>query len=178
MIDWLPNGLVRHSLPRPSGLLRDAEVVADIGCGVRPVTWGTPKARICVDPHEGYLKVVQQSGFPCTCVRATAREFLEGVKPGSIDVIYLLDVIEHMDKPEGREVLRLAMMAQPRQIVVFTPHGYLEQEERDPWELGGDRWQKHRSGWLPEEFPGWATSTYGRGFYAMWTNGNERVLAV
>ncbi len=46
---------------------------------------------------------------------------------------------------------------------MFTPLGFTEQDapenEKDPWGHGGGfEWQRHRSGWTPEDFPaeqGW-----------------------
>jgi len=43
--------------------------------------------------------------------------------------------------------------------VLFTPLGYMPQEvhagESDGWNLGGGERQEHKSGWYPEDFPGW-----------------------
>lgn len=173
MIDWLPNGLVRHSLPAPRGLMIDGvEKVLDIGCGVRPMGWFVPSRHICVDIHMPYIQRVRaaRAGHKAYC--CTAKDFLAAMDPGSVDAIYLLDVIEHMDKAVGEEVVDLALAAGPKQIVIFTPSGFLEQPAEDVWKLGGGKWQEHVSAWLPEEFPApdWECSRYGRGFYAVWTS--------
>ncbi len=84
-------------------------------------------------------------------------------------MIYLLDAIEHMTRPAGELVLKLAKALGPKQIVVFTPKGFLPQEG-DAWGLGGEEWQRHRSGWKPEDFPGWYIEEYmGMQFFAVWT---------
>lgn len=175
LIEWMPDGLVYHSLPRPKGLI-ECDVVLDIGCGVRPMSWYTPKHHVCVEPHQKYLDRVAAVGRYQT-VKATALQALINVRPGTVDAIYMLDVIEHMDKQTGQQVIQLALMAQPKQVVVFTPNGFLEQDGPDPWGLDGEYWQKHRSGWVPEDFEGWTTHSFGRGFYAVWTNGIGRLLA-
>jgi hypothetical protein len=175
VIDWLPNGLILHNLEPPRGLI-ECDTVLDIGCGLRPMNWYTPRHHICVEPHQPYLdRIAAVGGYEC--VLATASEALSHVKPGKVDAIYLLDVIEHMTREDGHNVIRLTLMAQPKQIVIFTPVGYMKQDGADPWGLDGDKWQRHRSGWTPEDFDtSWATSFYGRGFFAVWTNGEPKLL--
>lgn len=176
VIEWMPDGLVYHNLPAPDGLL-EVDTVLDIGCGLRPMNWYTPKHHVCVEPHQKYIERVAAVGRYET-VRATAQQALLNVRPGTVDAIYMLDVIEHMDKTTGEQVIQLALMAQPKQIVIFTPVGFLKQDGPDPWGLDGETWQQHRSGWEPEEFAGqgWKTALFGRGFYAVWTNGIGRLL--
>lgn len=177
MIDWLPNGLVQHSLAPPNALRQDIETLADIGCGLRPVDWLTTKRHVCVDAFAPYVKRLSEAGREA--IVSTAEQFLAAVTPGVYDAIYLLDVIEHMEKPVGKRVIELAVMAQPKQVVIYTPLGYVEQV-KDAWELGGEHWQRHRSGWTPADFPGFFSTEYrGDAFFAIWTNdNNQRVLAV
>jgi hypothetical protein len=160
---WLKNGLAKHDLPRPPGLI-ECDSVADIGAGVRPMQWYQPKLHICVEPHETYYYKLLNAGYKATLV--TAEFYLSHTEP--IEAIYMLDVIEHMYKDDGWRCVALAMEKAIKQIVIYTPKGFMHQDE-DGWDMGGDHWQKHRSGWLPGEFPGWQTSFYGRGFFAIWT---------
>jgi hypothetical protein len=177
-IRWRQNGLAAHELPRPKGLI-EVDVVLDLGCGIRPIDWYEPERHICVDAHRPYLERLAASGEKYECMQANALDALRSLKPGSIGAIYCLDMIEHLTREDGQELVRLMLMAQPRQIVIFTPDGFLEQDGPDPWGLGGDTWQKHRSGWTPGDFPepAWRIGFYGRGFTAMWTNGSDQLLA-
>ncbi len=174
-IRWLPNGLAAHELPRPKGLI-EVDVVLDLGCGIRPIDWYKPAQHVCVDAHKPYLdRVAAVGGYHC--VHSEAREALRRVKPGSVGAIYCLDVIEHLTREDGAEMLQLMHMAQPKQIVIFTPNGYLEQNGPDPMGMGGDYWQQHRSGWTPGDFQEWHVEYYGRGFTAVWTSGSATILA-
>jgi len=163
---WRPDGLVVHDLPRPEPLI-ECETVLDIGAGVRPMQWYKPARHICVEPHGEYADRLAAAGYEV--VRQTALEALQEPREGH--AVYLLDVIEHMDKDEALEVIALAQRG-AAQVVIFTPYGFMEQGD-DLWGLSGEYWQTHRSGWLPEEFPGWWTQRYGwppfEGFYAIWT---------
>lgn len=174
-IRWLPNGLAAHELPRPKGLI-ECDIVLDVGCGIRPIDWYVPKKHICIDAHEPYLQRVAASGGPYLCLQANALDAIAKIKPGTVGAIYCLDMIEHLTWEDGRKLVDMMLLAQPRQIVIFTPMGFLEQDGPDPWGLGGDEWQIHRSGWTPANFPDWQIEYYGRGFVATWTNGLNHVL--
>jgi len=163
--EWQSNGLIRHNLPRPDGLL-EAEHLLDIGAGIRPMNWYRPVTHLCVEPYKPYCKILKKAGFKVN--KSPALEFLKNCNY-KVDAIYLLDVIEHMEKHKGYEVIKLAKKIARDQIVVFTPFGFMEQEG-DAWGLGGDYWQTHRSGWLPQDFKGWQTRRYAKGFFAIWTN--------
>jgi hypothetical protein len=71
-----------------------------------------------------------------------------------------------MDRDEANEVLVAAYEAAPR-IIVYTPNGFLEQTE-DCWGLGQHDWQKHRSGWTPDDFAGWKIIEGPEGFAAIY----------
>lgn len=165
--------LLRWSLARPPGMYRGVNVV-DIGAGLRPMEWYRPLRHVCVEPFEPYCKELRKRGYEVW--QQTAIQYLSGhTFDFDCDVIFLLDVIEHMDKETARRVLRLAMARARRQVVVFTPLGFLQQTH-DAWGLGGEYWQTHRSGWVPREFPGWRThqikvqrgTAWGYAFFALW----------
>lgn len=160
---WLSNGLIEHNLPRPQGLI-ECDTVLDIGAGVRPMQWYAPKRHLCAEPYAPYAQRLEAAGYEV--LRKTAIEALKAKREGH--AVYLLDVIEHMEKDAALEVVELAKRG-ARQVVVFTPVGFMAQDH-DVWGFGGDHWQTHRSGWTPGEFPDWQTHLYGRGFYAIWTS--------
>lgn len=155
-------------LPRPEGLI-EVHTVLDIGAGIRPVGWYKPKLHICVEPFEPYAQALRGAGYSVWGMTAIeALDLAFGGPP--IDAIYMLDVIEHMTRGAGERALGMARALKPRQIVVSTPVGFLAQHG-DAWGMGGEHWQEHRSGWTPDDFPGWAISYYdnghGRGFTAV-----------
>lgn len=131
------------------------------------MSWYTPQTYECVEPHIAYGKKLIECGY--TTYIAEAEPHLRNMVRGAhkVEAIYMLDMIEHVEKDAGRRVVDLAMQVATKQVVIYTPKGFLPQEG-DGFNMGGDYWQKHRSGWLPEEFPGWKTELYGRGFFAIW----------
>lgn len=162
----LENGLVASGLPAPQNLIH-GERILDIGAGLRPMPWYKPAAHVCAEPHGPYADRLTAAGYDTW--RVTASQALRLAGQCEFDVIYLLDVIEHMTREDGEKVLKLAQAREPKQIVVFTPIGFLPQEG-DAWGLGGEEWQRHRSGWTQADFPGWYTETWGhQQFFAIWT---------
>jgi predicted SAM-dependent methyltransferase len=158
-------------LPRPVGLI-EVNWVLDIGPGLRPMGWYKPLSHVCVEPHGPYADKLSEAGYD-VC-RLDALTALGGFEPGEFDAIYMLDVIEHLERQAGEEVLGRIHELRPKQIVISTPDGFLAQEG-DAWGLGGEYWQRHRSGWTPDDFPGWKISRYDNGavdggFTAVWTN--------
>lgn len=152
--------------PRPEGLI-EVDTVLDIGVGIRPMGWYKPGRHICVEPHPPYAEKLKAAGYEVWCeTAASAVTTMLSWTPGSIGAIYLLDVIEHMERADGTALLKVLPWLGAKQIVVFTPNGFLPQEH-DAWNLGGERWQKHRSGWMPADFPGWRISFYEKNFTAV-----------
>ena len=160
---WLNNGLIKSRMPRPP-MLVEVDTVYDIGAGMRPIQWYQPKRHLCIEPCAQYVQKLQAAGFET--VLQTGLEFLQDAD--AAESIYMLDVIEHMEKDDAAEVVRLAREKATKQIIIFTPFGFMEQVD-DGWGLGEDDWQTHRSGWLPDEFPDYVTWRHGLGFFAVLT---------
>ena len=77
-----------------------------------------------------------------------------------MDSVFLIDVVEHLEKNEGKVLLKEVDRVARKQIVIFTPLGFMPQhielDKRDRWGLHGGDFQEHKSGWLPNEFsPEW-----------------------
>lgn len=78
----------------------------------------------------------------------------------SFDAVVLLDVIEHLTKTEGLELLERMERWARKKIIVFTPNGFLHQDEFDENPL-----MAHKSGWDEKEFKRLGFRVHGvRGF--------------
>ncbi len=167
-IPRLADGTVEHTLKPPAALLHGhALLIIDVGAGIRPARWWFADAGVLhVEPCEAYASVLRRAGF--AVIQRDALDYFSGHDTfRAPDVVLMLDVIEHMPRDEGEAVIALAT-ARARQVVVFTPKGFKPQEG-DAWELGGEEWQRHRSGWTPDDFPGWTIEDRGDAFFAIWT---------
>jgi hypothetical protein len=147
--------------------IRKSYSILDIGPGIRPQPFFRAEKHICVEPHYEYGKVLEGKGY--IVWTSTAVEGLLDID--RVDTIFMLDVIEHMEKKTGENVLELAKKKSD-QIVVFTPMGFKEQSykegEKDAWGMNGARWQTHKSGWTPEDFKGWDITKDDGCFFAIW----------
>ncbi len=159
------NWLSRETLfPAVSQILDKVDTLLDIGCGIKPQNLVVPKVHICCEPYSEYVENLQQNVNALTdrsflILQATWAEAVRVFPPKSVDTIYLADVIEHLDKEEGAQLLRETEKIARRQIAIFTPYGFMPQchpDGVDAWGMNGGDWQEHKSGWLPEDFgPGW-----------------------
>lgn len=82
----------------------------------------------------------------------TMPEVLSEVK--TFDMILILDVIEHFEKEEGKEVVRILQSKLNRKgiLLISTPDIFCEQGA-----VGGNELEIHRSLWKIEDLPGFET---------------------
>lgn len=119
--------------------IQRADKVLDIGCG-RKSRLPDGCTAIGLDVFLPYLqsKKREKPGSNLVLADAIRMPFRSGTV---FDVILLIDVIEHLEKPEAREMIQHCKSIS-RKIVVFTPNGELEQRAYD-----GNPAQAHRSAW-------------------------------
>ena len=143
-----------------AGKVEDVDVVLDLGPGICPQFFVNPYVHICVDAHLPYLEHLKKElgGDPKYVLINAPWDQVIGMLPDkSVDTVFALDFIEHLEKEDGLRMLREAERVARRQVVVYTPHGYFPQSYDDPekldrWGMDGGYWQTHRSGWELEDF--------------------------
>lgn len=139
--------------------IKHTDIALDIGCGIVPMNYFRPALHIVIEPHKEYVDILLHRHVHDKSVfilNGTAQDLLPHFTPNSIDSVFLLDVIEHLEKQDGFELLRHVERIAREQIVIFTPLGFMpqhaDQNETDGWGLHGTAFQEHLSGWLPEDF--------------------------
>ncbi len=136
----------------------------DVGPGIRPFDNFEARVHLCIEPHGEYVTVLSDRGYPV--IQAEALITLPFLR--NFETVLFIDVLEHMSKADGILCLSFAKVIATKQIVVFTPLGFMKQEqiadEPDAWGYNGWAWQTHRSGWTPDEFQGWDISV-GRNYH-------------
>ncbi len=144
--------------------MQTVEVVLDIGCGIKPQNYIRPLTHICCEPYAEYVNHLQQE---IAVLENRDRSYIllnmgwgEAVRyfpPQSVDTVFLVDVIEHLKKEDGKKLLAATEDIARQQIIIFTPLGFMPQHHddgKDAWGLSGAQWQEHKSGWTPEDFSG------------------------
>lgn len=141
-------------------LIIPTDRVLDLGCGIKPMSFFTPKTHVLVEPFWEYLELLMYNygSLPqMVVINSDAGNFTKTLPDASFDSVFLLDVIEHLPKDQGLALIQDINRIARKQSVVFTPLGFEEQdcesEEVDGWGLSGTSMQHHRSGWLPDDFP-------------------------
>jgi len=139
---------------------KNVNVVLDIGCGIMPQNYVRPIVHICCEPFDQYVEHLKEKtknnyDREYVIIRASWKEAVKIFPEKSIDTIFLVDVIEHLEKKEAKILLRKTEKIARKQIIIFTPLGFIPQSHpsgKDAWGLNGGAWQEHKSGWLPEDF--------------------------
>jgi hypothetical protein len=142
--------------------IKTVPIVVDIGCGTRPQPYIIPYLHVCIDPYKPYLDKIEETKDriwvkKCGDWKYAIDMMQKGMRANSV---FLLDIIEHVNKEESLKLLKETELWVNDQIIVFTPLGYFEQKEtddgKDAWGMNGTEYQRHRSGWYPEDFgDGW-----------------------
>jgi len=138
--------------------MRATHTLLDIGPGIRPQTLIGCKVHLMAEPCDEYRDILAAKHpryVPFSADWDAATKLLTG---GVVDTVVLLDVIEHLERDEGRRLLDKTIELARSQVVIFTPLGFMPQEsdtDKDAWGLSGVDWQVHRSGWTPDDFDGW-----------------------
>ena len=158
------NWVSRDSFMRTAiNMIEATDIALDIGTGIVPHGYINTFIYICCEPFDEYVEVLKKKTKKAedrifVILNMDWEQALNKFKPDSVDSVFLIDVIEHMDKETGKRLLKRTELIARKQIVIFTPLGYVEQEllegGKDAWGLNGASFQEHKSGWLPEDFDG------------------------
>lgn len=146
-----------------AGLPRTKRIV-DVGCGIRPCPAFQCDEHICIEPHSEYVAHLSEwkpADRAVTIIEAEAEAV--AALPRKDTTVFLLDVIEHMEKDRGERLRDL--LKEFEHAVIFTPLGWYEQDDTNPdgWGLNGGYWQKHRSAWEAADFAtGWDVKVWER----------------
>lgn len=131
----------------------------EIGPGIRPIILQfPPNLRVLVEPSSDYCNVLNRILGPrenVVVVNQDAIGFLKSLPDSSFDAIVLTDVIEHLEKKDGLELIKEVERVSSSTVAIFTPLGYMPQHfssAEDTWGFNEAELQTHRSGWLPEDF--------------------------
>jgi hypothetical protein len=137
--------------------LEGCESVLDIGCGVS-MTMRNIGVTACVG-FEGYGPSVERARELRThdqIVQGNVRELQRFFKPKQFDACVAIDVIEHLDKEGGLQLMRDMERIARKRVVFFTPSGFLPQGHT----VAGD-YQTHVSGWEAKEMAGYGYEAVG-----------------
>lgn len=148
-------GLVRRTFPQLGFAAYVAEMqkqlagcrtCLDIGCGpASPVRFLEFESTTGVDGHEPTLDLARANRTHTEYLLCDVKTIGTRFSDKQFDCCIALDVIEHLAKQDGLNLLRAMEKIATKKILLFTPNGFLPQQSHD-----GDL-QAHLSGWEAEE---------------------------
>jgi Methyltransferase domain len=127
--------------------LADCDRVLDVGCG------SSLTMRHLGVPHpvgiEGYQPTFEEAKRRNThdeLVLGNVTDLARYFQPRQFDGCVAVDVIEHLTKADGLQLMKNMESLARKKVVLFTPSGFLPQAHTDQGDL-----QEHLSGWEPDE---------------------------
>ena len=132
-------------------LCLETKAILDIGCGTGEVAEAIKirnagQYMIGADISTKRLAIAKKNRVLDDFVLCDIR-FLP-FRNNSVDSVLCLEVIEHLEKSEGTEVLKDLEKVGRKQVIVTTPVGYA----KEPSTISDLEFLKHLSGWTPLEF--------------------------
>ncbi len=86
---------------------------------------------ICCEPYVEYAQKILQKN-PKTkefvVLNVGWQQAMDIFPDNSVDTVITMDVIEHLEKSEGLALLKRTVEKARRQVVIFTPLGFMPQE--------------------------------------------------
>ncbi len=151
--DWKENSIQNIFTRANLWPWKEGEIVSvlDVACGLSLKSKYIPaQIRVGVDIYDEYFKHIE-SDVPYVTVKYDVPKLNEIFMPKSFDLVIGCDIIEHLEKDEGFELLRQCEEIARKAVISENPRGHIPQDI-DILGYGGDHWQTHRSAWEPEEF--------------------------
>lgn len=126
--------------------LSDCATCLDVGCGVAsPTRFLNFRYRVGVDGHEPTLERARGYRTHDEYRLCNVQDIGGMFSPRQFECVVALDLIEHLTKEKGIQLLLDMERIASRKILIFTPNGFLPQHGAD------DDLQTHLSGWDAEE---------------------------
>lgn len=139
-------------LPLLCRLLRFSDSVLDIGSGPgHLLEYYECRLIIALEIHRPYLEHRVNHSPHIIPLNADARTINRLFVKKSISTVTMIDSLEHFTKKDGMELLQQAEQIAKHRIIIFTPRGYFPQVGIDHYQLNGERYQSHHSGWDEQE---------------------------
>lgn len=127
--------------------LAGCESVLDIGCGVsRLIRQVGLKRSLGIEGHFPTIEAAKKLNTHDLLVLGDIRRLNHFLKPRRFDACMAIDVIEHLSKDDGFNLLYAMENLARKKVIVFTPCGFLSQGH-----LVNEDLQNHLSGWEPGE---------------------------
>jgi len=130
-------------------VIESCQTLLDLGCGTKsPVEKFSNELcySVGIDTFEPSLLKNKKSKIYTEYKKMNVLEIGCEYKENSFDCVLASELIEHLTKEDGLRLIAMMEKIAKKKVIIFTPNGYLPQDEYD-----GNEFQIHRSGWYPSE---------------------------
>jgi 2-polyprenyl-3-methyl-5-hydroxy-6-metoxy-1,4-benzoquinol methylase len=143
-----------------NSLLSESKTVLDVGCGhgkfMKQLNSEKQFEATGVEIFDEYITQAKNTDAYIDVVKQDIRKL--DFPNMSFDAVMLSQVIEHLTKEEGLEIMRRAEKIAEKVVIIATPNGSFDQGEYD-----GNKFQEHHSSWLTQDFQKLGYTVYGQG---------------
>lgn len=128
--------------------LKECESILDVGCGANSQIqfFKIKRYAIGIDIDRKSLEKARDKKTHDKYIHGNILEIDKMFSPKSFDAVIALDVIEHLEKEQGFQLIKKIERIARKRTIIFTPNGFLAQEAYD-----NNKHQEHLSGWEIEE---------------------------
>jgi len=157
--------VLKKSIGKPKTIL-------DLGCGDGTLMQFLSQGENWqITGIEIYKKAIETALKRNTYQKLIRGDLLKTIKDktqvSKYDVVFFSQVIEHVTRKDGEEILKEIEKLAKNRIIVGTPRGFMEQ----PHEFLDDNpHQVHKSGWSIRDFTSRGYKVYGVGFWPIWSH--------
>jgi hypothetical protein len=129
--------------------MRDCKTVLDLGCGQSSTLQYVPNIEFStgVEVWQPYIDESKGHKIHSEYINMDVTKFTSPDK--SYDAVMCVDVLEHIEKKKSVEFLKRMQKWAKKKVIIYVPNGFMPQG--DPYE-DGNEYQKHLSGWSPQDF--------------------------
>jgi SAM-dependent methyltransferase len=158
---------IRLSIPYTAwwALDRRGESILDVGCGkgwfMSSINKHGHFFSVGADIFQPYIKECKRQGIHDGHVLCDVR--MLPFQRKSFDIVLCLEVLEHLEKEEGKTLLNQLEEIGRRQVIISTPGGVCRQQAYD-----GNPYQEHKSSWSAAELRYLGYQVRGFGFQGMY----------
>lgn len=171
MIDYLKLNLPFSYIWLLRTSIGNAKTILDLGCGDGSLMGLLSKGRGWqITGIDIYQKAIATARKRKIYSKVIQGDLLKTIKKFNLkskyDVVFFSQVIEHITRAEGEQILNEIEKLAKKRIIIITPRGFMEQPDEF---LDGNPYQVHKSGWTIEDFTKWGYKVYGVGFWPIWS---------
>ena len=126
----------------------NCKTLLDVGCGEDSPVKSFSNNLYCVgvDAFKPSIEKSKKKNIHNQYYQMDVLDIGKNFQKDSFDCVLASDLIEHLTKKDGLNLLEMMEKIAKKKVIIFTPNGFLSQGE-----VNNNPWQIHKSGWDVKE---------------------------